>query len=290
MHRSRTRWIPALTALLLACEGAATKPTETKSAPVEAEADAKDAPAEAPRPDLPKAEEVLAEVVEASGGGAKFDAIQSYYMEAKVEIVGLGVSGVAKTWWRKGEGGAAGDFYNELDMPGLGLVRGGSLAGKSWSQEPIQGLRELSGKEAATAAWSSSLNLAHEWRRYFDKAETTKVDDSGGKKIAEITLTSAKSGSNVVLKIDLADKRMIGQRFSQPSPMGEMPVEVTLEDFRAHEGLTLPFKQSVDAKLQKMQQEVTKLELGAPVDAVKFGLPTAGEPVAVPPAGEAKAP
>src|SRR5262245_34802803 len=67
----------------------------------------------APPVDGPQAEELLKQVVEAAGGAANFDAVKSYYMEGTVETIGLGIGGTARTWWK------GGDFYNEMDLPGV---------------------------------------------------------------------------------------------------------------------------------------------------------------------------
>ncbi|HEY8380036.1 MAG TPA: hypothetical protein VIK91_26280 [Nannocystis sp.] len=225
------------------------------------------APAAAPaRADLPNAEELLAAVVEASGGAARLDAITSFYQELKVEMPGVGISGTGKSW-AKGQ-----DWYLELSLPGVGVTMSGGKDGKLWALDPIQGLRTLSGKEAEAAAMGASINLAHDWRRFFKKAETTKVVEEGGAKIAEVTLT-AESGIEVVLRIDLGTHRVIGQRLKQYSPMGEIPVEVTLSDYREQDGVWVAFEQLADMKLQKIKTVTTKLEFGVPVDESKFAQP-----------------
>lgn len=220
-----------------------------------------------PRSDLPNAEALLAKVVEASGGGAKLDAIQSFYQEMTVEMLGAGIKGPGKSW-SKGD-----DFYLELSLPGVGTTLGGGKGGKMWTLDPIQGLRTLEGKEAEAAAMGTSLNIAHDWKRFFDRAETTKVEEVGGKKFAEVTLTADKSGNQVVLRIDLDDHRIVMQRLKQYSSMGEIPVEVTLSDYREQDGVWFAFEQLADMKLQKIKTTTTKLDLNVPVDETKFAMP-----------------
>lgn len=256
-----------------ASKTAASKTEASKSAPTPSEAPAAS--------DLPVAEELLAKVVEASGGAAKLDGITSFYQEMTVEILGAGISGAGKTY-SKGD-----DFFLEITLPGVGASTGGGKGGKMWTLDPIQGLRELSGKEAEMASMGTSLNLAHDWRRFFDRAETTAVEEVGGKKFAEVTLTAEKSGNAVVLRIDLDDHRVVTQRLKQYSSMGEIPVEVTLSDYREHDGVWFAFEQVADMKLQKIKTVTTKLELNAPVDESKFAVPGSEPP---PAPVEAKAP
>jgi hypothetical protein len=261
--------------VLGACTGGeATKAEPTKAAPA-TEQKPVDAP---PKADLPDATELLAKVVEATGGAAKLDAIDSFYQEMTVEILGAGISGSGKTW-SKGD-----DFYLEITLPGVGVSTGGGKAGKLWTLDPIQGLRELTGKEAAMAEMGTSLNIAHDWKRFFDKAETLKVEEAGDRKFAEVRLTAAKSGNTVDLRIDLSDHRIVTQRLKQFSSMGEIPVEVTLSDYRQQDGVWFAFEQVADMKLQKLKTTTTKLELNVPVDETKFALPGSEPPP------EAKAP
>lgn len=266
---------------LVGCGGEAKKAEAAKAAPaVEAtQADAKAPPAS----DLPDATELLAKVVEASGGAAKLDEIKSFYQEMTVEILGAGISGAGKTW-SKGD-----DFYLEITLPGVGVSTGGGKAGKLWTLDPIQGLRELTGKEAAMAEMGTSLNIAHDWKRFFDKAETVKVEEVGGKKFAEVVLTASKSGNTVTLRIDLADNRVVSQKLKQFSSMGEIPVEVTLADYREQNGVWFAFEQVADMKLQKLKTTTTKLELNVPVDESKFALPGSEPPADTKAPADAKA-
>ena len=71
--------------------------------------------------------------------------------------------------------------------------------------------------------------------------------------------------------------------------MGEIPVEVTLADYREQNGVWFAFEQVADMKLQKLKTTTTKLELNVPVDETKFALP-GSEPPADAKAGDAKAP
>ncbi|MEZ4381095.1 MAG: hypothetical protein R3A79_07085 [Nannocystaceae bacterium] len=225
---------------------------------------AADAP---PKEAMPAAEELLAASVDALGGAANFEAIRSYYVESQMNVDGLGLSGTAQTWW------AGGDFYVETDMPGVGLVRLGSQGDKIWSDDPINGMRMITGIEAEQAAWSTSRCLALDWKRYFDSAETTAlVDGEGGRRLAEITFKSA-GGDEVILRLDAATKMPVSQSFKQANPLGSMPVTVTFDDFREVAGTQVAYKQFVDASLTKMSSVTNKFEVNVEVPSDKFAPP-----------------
>lgn len=284
------RPVGSLTLGLLLAACTSSTPT-AEVAPAKQEAEVAAVPA---APTLPDAETLLAEAVEAMGGADKFAALKTFYSESKMDMAGLGLTGVARTWWR------AGDFYNEADMPGIGQIRIGSADGKPWGDDPISGRRALTGKEAEQALWSATLCIAYDWKRYFPKAETTAVKEIDGKKLAEITFTSPL-GDTVVLRIDTATKLPVSESFTQASPLGSSPVTVHFKDFREVGGLKIPHEQLADTSLTKIASTLTKIELNAAVDEVKFEMPegkaavipgalTDGAKVEAPAEGKAPAP
>jgi hypothetical protein len=233
---------------------------------------AKQGPGESETPQPLGAEQLLAAAVEAMGGAAKFDALESFYSEATLNTGALGLTGTAKTWWR------GGDFYNESEMPGVGQMKIGRLADKVWGNDPISGLRALSDKEAEQAMWSASLCLAHDWRRYFKTVSGPKAAVEDGKKVLELSLTTPL-GDVVMLRLDAETKLPVSQSFTQVSPLGSMPMTVRFKDYREVDGLKIPFQQELDASLTKVTSTTVKIEFNAPVDEAKFAMPGAAQAV-----------
>jgi len=264
----------ALGLLISACT-ASSSSSESGTPAVAKGAESAAAKPAANEPALPDASKLLADSVEAMGGAAKLAALTSYYSEAQVSMGGLGLAGAAKMWWR------GGDYYSEMALPGVGLMRIGSLGGKPWADDPINGVRALAGKEAEQAAWSTKLVLAHEWERNFKTAETTAVKQVEGKQLAEVTLTSPL-GDRVVLRVDLASKLPVSQSFTQASPIGDTPATIYFKDFRAVDGLTLPYQTVQDASLMVATATMTRFELNVPTEDAKFAMPAAGSGAVTP--------
>ncbi len=226
-----------------------------------------------PKPSgLPQAETLLAEAAEAMGG-AKFGELKSFYAESQLDMGGLGLKGVARTWWREG------DFYNESQIAGVGTMRIGAAKGQVWGDDPISGLRHLSGKEAEQALWSSAtLCLPHDWRRFFTRVETRGVKTVEGQQVAEVVLFSAL-GDEVVLVIDMTTKLPVSQSFVQASPLGSMPATVQYKDYRVVDGLKIPYQQVLVTSLTQAVSTTTKLELNVEVEPEKFAMPGAATAV-----------
>ena len=222
-----------------------------------------------PGADLPDAEEILAKSIDAIGGKAALDGVKSFYYEGKVELLGQNIGGDVKVWWKEG------DFYTEQNMAGVGTVSAGKLGDEIWSNDPITGLRKLEGKEAEQHMWASSLQLAADWKRYFDEAKTVAERTDDGKKVYDVELT-AKTGGKVKMTFDAESGLQVGQTFDQVTPLGSMPISVKMEDYREIEGVKIAFKQVTDASIAKATQTITKLELNPEVSTARFQMPKSG--------------
>jgi hypothetical protein len=284
MKLARSIRFVALALSLVACdskpaEPAATSAGEAKStaqpgktdpkAADSKKADAKPDGEQVAKAGLPDAVELLDKAVVAQGGREKLDALESLYLEGKLEVPAQNIKGEMKLWWK------AGDFYTEQTMVSVGTVRAGKHGDVIWSEDPINGLRKLDGAEAEQHSWASSPSLAAHWQRYFEKAETTGEREVGGAKAYDVTLTS-KTGAKVTISVDATSYLPVAQKFEQDTPLGAMPVSVELKDYRDVGGLKLPHVQITDASLAVATQTLTKVEFGAEVDPAKFAMPTRG--------------
>ena len=216
---------------------------------------------------LPDAKTLLDKAVQASGGRERFAQVQSFYAEGTIELAAQNISGDLRVWWdRTG-------FYTESNMFGIGHVRAGGANGKSWMQDPVNGLRELHGKEAEQASWASSLSLVSEWSKFFETATTVGEREIDGQAVYDVMLKSA-TGDEVKLSFAKDSGMHVEQSFRRAGPMGEMPVSIRLQDYRELEGMKVSFRQVTDGSLAKMTQQLTTLKLNAPVDRAKFAMPS----------------
>lgn len=283
-NRMRSPFFALVLSASWACADASTPASDTaKEAPGKAAANAPVADAEPAAP-LPEAAELLRKAVDAVGGKAKLDAIETIHFTGRISIAGQNIGGDLAIWWKDGE------FYMETTMVGLGRVRAGKQGDRVWSEDPILGLRTLTGKEAEQAQWQSALFLAADWERYFGNVQTTGERELDGKKVYDVKLTS-NSGDEVVMTFDAESGLQVAMELAQASPMGPMPVKMKMEDYRDVDGMKVAFRQVTDASLATMTQEVTKIEFNSPVDESRFAMPTApnaGPPPPASPAADAK--
>jgi hypothetical protein len=219
-------------------------------------------------PALPEAEALLAEAVDAIGGRAALDKVRSFYSETKIEIPSQSLRGTARVWWK------AGDFYLELDMDGIGTTRTWKRGADVWADDPIQGRRKLEGLEAQQAKWSASVAMVAEWKQHFDKAEIAGRRDLAGKPAIDVRLSGAE-GAEMILTIDEATHLVVEQGYTQTSPMGSIPVRVTMSDYRDVAGVKTSFRSEMSLTIMTMVSTVQTFEANVPVDDAKFTPPPA---------------
>ena len=121
---------------------------------------------------------------------------------------------------------------------------------------------------------------------YFNQYAASLLADHEGKKVYDIEL-SAKSGATLTVTLDAKSHLMVEQSFKVHSPLGSMPVTIRSTDYRGVDGMKIPYKQVTDASLMELTQELTVVELNAPVDEATFAMPTGDVPVVVRAQGEA---
>ena len=231
-------------------------PAATADTPAVADADASaaDAPAqdaatdakpEVAQTDLPTAEVMFASNVDAVGGMPKIDLIKTFYREDDMEVVGQGIKINNKLWWSDG------DYYSEATMPGMGLTRIWKVGETMWSEDPINGLRKIEGKEAKQQLRANELVITATWKDHFAKAETKARRMVDGKPAIDVVLTTA-DGDETVMTFDEESKLLVAQSFVQDSPMGAVPITALALDYKEFDG----FKISTKSTMQMAGTEI----------------------------------
>jgi len=216
---------------------------------------------------LPAAEALFAANVEAVGGKAKIDTIKSFYREDTMEIPSQKIKITNKMWWKEG------DFYSEADMPGMGVTKIWKVGDALWSQDPINGLRKIEGKEAEQQLrGNEDLVVTANWKKHFAKAETKARRVADGKTLIDVLLTT-EGGDEVTMSFDEETKLVVEQAFVQDSPQGKIPMKAINDEYKDFDGFKVPVKSTVDMTVAKIVGTVVTFEPNAKVDKAKLQLP-----------------
>ena len=215
---------------------------------------------------LPTAEALFAANVEAVGGQDKIDTIKTFYREDVMEIPSQKIKITNKMWWKDG------DFYAEADMPGMGVTKIWKVGEDLWSQDPINGMRKIEGKELEQQLRSNELVVTANWKEHFATAEVKgrrMIDDAP---VIDVVLTT-EGGDEVTMSFDEESKLIIEQAFMQDSPQGKIPMKSINEEYKDFDGFKVPVKSTVDMTVAKIVGTVVTFEPNAKIEKGKIKLP-----------------
>jgi hypothetical protein len=171
---------------------------------------------------------------------------------------------------------AQGRSLTVSDMPSMGRFRQGCDTRVCWSEDPINGLRVLSGAEdeeaRIDATWNAELQLA----RAYDKARSVPppVAPPAGQRYECVELTGKKSPP-VVTCFDAQTHLRVLQKGTKASPQGPVPYLTRLSDWREVQGLRFPYAEETTAGPITMEARVLEIKLDGRMDPKLFALPRA---------------
>lgn len=173
-------------------------------------------------------------------------------------------------------------------LPGLASTREGCDGLRCWSEEPINGLRILSGAEAEQSRIEAAWNVELRWRALFPHIEARNERDVNGALLECLMMTPARGegdrksdGVGGVAGVgtwtncyDAATHLLTLERVVQAGPQGDVPCTTRLADWRRVEDTEIPYSLEFESGPLTFSGRVTLVELDGPVDAKAFLLPS----------------
>jgi outer membrane lipoprotein-sorting protein len=216
--------------------------------------------------DLPKAETILDKYIEATGGKAAYEKNHTEVSTGTMEFVGKGIKGSITSYRAEPN-----KSYTELDIAGIGKVREGSDGTTAWSLSALQGPRIKDGDEKAGALQAAKFNAELNWRDSY-KAETTGAEKVDGKDCYKVVLTPSQ-GSPQTRFYDKESNLLVKMTMTVKNPMGEIPVESTVSDYRKEGSILMPHKITQSAAGQEIAIVIDKVQYNAEIPKDKFEPP-----------------
>lgn len=217
-------------------------------------------------------EAIIADTLKAMGGAEALGKHRSLRTKMTITFQGLGISGTAEHL------GAAGDRALTItNIPGVASTREGTDGSRSWSQDPINGLRILSGVEAEQsrieAAWNGELRM----KELFPKIEAANEVGSDGASLECLILTP-KIGPPLTRCFDAKTHLMVSERGVRAGPQGDTPFVARAKDWRPVGDLKMPFQTEMQVGPLSFVGTVTSTELDGVLDAAVFAVPEPSTP------------
>jgi hypothetical protein len=221
-----------------------------------------------PKTDLPKGDAVIAKYIEATGGRAAYDKVHSTIMTGRMMMPAQGIEGKVTMYEAE-----PAKNYTALEIPGIGLVEDGTDGTVAWEKSALQGARIKTGDEKAFAiraanAQSKFINL----KKFYKSIETIDIETIDGKPCYKVVQTPTE-GKPETSYYDKVSGLLVKETGTMASPMGEIPFETEIGDYRKEGDLLMPHKMTQSFVGQKMLIVIDSTKVNAEMPKDRFDIP-----------------
>jgi hypothetical protein len=259
----RLRPLAACTLLLAGAPAFAQTPATAPKAPASAPSTPKAADAE-----LPTFEEIHQRSLEAMGGKEAMDKIEFTTVTGFMEMPAMGMKGAMKT-----QVATPDRQRTTMTLPGLGDIMQGMNGDVGWSIDPMRGPALTEPKEMAQQKTLEELsNGRHDPREIFPTIEVRSLGDFAGRPCFEVFLKN--DDLEMTSFYDAKTFLVAGMRMTMESPLGQIPAEVVIGDYKKQGDLMLPGRSTTRVMGQE-QVVVFESYSFDPIDDSVFDLPEA---------------
>lgn len=247
------------------------------------------------QPELPPGEHLIDLFIEASGEADASADIDTVVQKGTIEFVGMGLSGNIVISIARPD-----KMLTRFNIAGLGTVTSGSGDGIAWEVSDVQGPRVITGSERAFIIRSSQIDGFAHWRDFYSNAETVGIEEVDGTTCYVVEMTPTEGNSERWF-LDTEGKLLRKMSLTMSSPLGEIPVESSFEEYTTDpKGITRPWRSSQKVLGQHMRVVIESVEYNLELEPGLFeppeqvqallerGQETQEEKEAAPPEGEAE--
>ena len=171
--------------------------------------------------------------------------------------------------------------YTLIELAGIGKVEEGFDGQTAWEMNALQGPRIKQGEERAAVIRASRMNLLSSWRDYYKEARTLGEADVDGKPAWRVELTP-KEGKPEIFLFDKDSGLLVRIEQTIASAMGEIPIEVTMSDYRVVDGIKFPFAMTQKAMSQVLAMHFEKVTCNVEMPADRFNYPPSRRSATIP--------
>jgi len=168
---------------------------------------------------LPKAEEILDQYVEVSGGKAAYEKLHNRATKGTLDFVTTGIKATVTTYSAEPD-----KMRTIIESPAIGKVEEGTDGEIAWELSLMTGPRIKEGDEKATTMRAAAFDSTVNWRKQYDKAECAGVETVEDKPCHKVILTPA-TGMPETHYYEQESGLLVKMNQTIKSPMGVIPVE-----------------------------------------------------------------
>lgn len=226
---------------------------------------------------LPTADAVFDKFLAATGGKEANDKIQSEVAMGTMEFTGKGVKGTMMMYQA-----TPARSYIVIDLEGVGKIEQGTDGDVAWERSALQGPRIKTGEERASALREADIQSRRNWKKHYKSAQVSGVETINGKPCVKVTLIP-NEGKPETRFFDQKTGLLIRMDVVAKSPMGEVPAETWIEDYKDVDGLLTPHRLRQKVLGQEFVTTLQSVKYNADIPASRFDLPADVKALVSPP-------
>jgi hypothetical protein len=226
-------------------------------------------PAAKPAANLPSAEQIINKFVQAIGGKAALEKINSREAKGTFELAAMGVSAPVEMSSK-----APNKTVMTIDIAGFGTIQRGYNGTVAWENNPQTGLRDLSGGELAQMKLGSDFYRDVKLMQVFPKMTVKGVEKVGSSDAYVIDATSAE-GINETMYFDTQSGLLVRSDIEADTAQGKMKVSSYVSDYRDVDGVKIPFTIKQTTPTIEFTIKLDSVKHNVAIDDAKFNKPAA---------------
>ncbi|HKC65336.1 MAG TPA: hypothetical protein VKB86_16965 [Pyrinomonadaceae bacterium] len=218
---------------------------------------------------LPTVDAVLEKYVNAMGGRAAIEKIKSRVSKGTFELASMaGVKGTVEIYEK-----APNKQVAFLNIPGIGTDAEGFNGTIAWELEPDSGVvHEKSGLELASARRDAEFYEELKFKELFPQM-TLKGVEKVGTSAAYVIEAVPAEGSAEHFYFDTATGLLVRHDSIEEGDGGKKPVEEYYSDYRAVDGIKVPFALRQKSPGMELAIKITEVKQNVAIDDSKFNKP-----------------
>jgi hypothetical protein len=216
---------------------------------------------------LPKAETILDKYIEVTGGKAAYEKLNNRVTKATVEMVGQGIKFAVTTY-----GAKPAKAYNLMESEAFGKIERGTDGEVVWEINVMTGPQIKEGEERAFFLREAVFNASLKWRKLYKKVECVGLETVDEKPCYKVVLTPAE-GSPETSYYGKESGLLVKVEASLTTPMGKIPFESHVSDYKEVDGVMFPYKVRVIVMGSERVVTTESIEHNVKIPADRFDLP-----------------
>jgi hypothetical protein len=204
--------------------------------------------------ELPSGEAVLDKYIEATGGRATYEKRHNAKLTIRMEMPAMGVKASMLMY-----SAMPNKLYAKTEMPGMGKSVTGTDGKTVWQVSDLRGPVLIEGKQRDSLLREAVFNSELHWKKLYKSVECVGTETVGDKPCYKVVMT-AEDGPPRTSYFDKETGLMLKQAETLETPMGPIPSETLLEDYRNVDGILVAHRIIQKAA---MQEQVMTIESAA---------------------------